>query len=172
MMNENEARYPGNTIHPSVVIGPNVTMGTGNYIGPYCLIGMPAEHRAQWDPNNPGQVFIGDNCIITGHVTIDGGIEDETYISDHVFIMKHAHIGHDAHICNGVTISCGAKIGGHAIIGDRSNIGLNAVVHQRHSIGCDVMIGMGAVVPLKVQIEDNGVYAGNPARFLRVNKKP
>ncbi|MBV7534064.1 hypothetical protein [Chitinophaga sp. sic0106] len=161
-----------NYIHPTAVIGPNVTMGTGNYIGPYCVIGMPAEHRGKWDPANPGDVVIGDNCRITGHVTIDAGMEGYTYIGDNAFIMKHAHVGHDAQIHNDVTISCGAKIGGHTVVEHHATIGLNAVIHQRHHIGAMSMIGMGAVVPLKVEIDEGGVYAGNPARYIRQNIIP
>jgi UDP-N-acetylglucosamine acyltransferase len=159
-----------NNIHHTAIIGPNVTMGDGNYIGPYCIIGMPAEHKGLWK-ETPGRVVIGNNNVITGHVTIDAGTETVTLIGHNCFIMKHAHIGHDASIADEVTISCGAKIGGHAFIGSQSNIGLNAVIHQRKEIGNGVMIGMGAVVTMKTHIQDFQTYAGNPAKHIGSNKK-
>lgn len=168
-MEHHSERFPGNNIHPTAVIGPNVTMGVGNYIGPYCVIGMPGEHRGKWGEDKGVHILHG--ATITGMVTIDSGIEKPTFIGMDVFIMKHAHVGHDAHISHGVTISCGAKIGGHTSIGDNANIGLNAVIHQNHDIGAWAMIGMGAVVPLKVQVEAGRTYVGNPARCIGVNKK-
>lgn len=159
-----------NNIHPTAIIGPNVTLGDGNYIGPYCIIGMPAEHRDLWS-EAPGRVVIGNNNVITGHVTIDAGTETETLIGDNCFIMKHAHIGHDTLIDDNVTISCGAKVGGHAVIHQHVNIGLNAVIHQRKEIRHYCMIGMGAVVTAKLEIEPYQTYAGNPARHIGANKK-
>lgn len=165
----NNERFPGNDIHPTAVISPNVTMGSGNYIGPYCVIGMPAEHRDEWGVNKG--VYIGNNCVITGHVTIDGGVVSSTTIRNNSFIMKHAHVGHDATIREFATISCGAKIGGHSIIEEYANIGLNAVVHQKHRVRKHCMIGMGAVLPLKVTTEPGHTYVGNPARCIGRNKK-
>lgn len=162
-------RFPGNDIHPTAVIGPNVTMGTGNYIGPYCVIGMPGEHREKWGEDKG--VVILSSTIITGMATIDSGVNHPTFIGVGVFIMKHAHIGHDAFLSDNVTISCGAKIGGHAIVEEYANIGLNAVVHQYHSVRRWCMIGMGAVLPLKVTTEPGHTYVGNPARCIGRNKK-
>lgn len=166
---DNNSRFPGNDIHPTAVFGPNVTMGTGNYIGPYCVIGFPGEHREKWGEDKG--VVISDNCIITGHLTIDAGIERPTGIMNKVLIMKHSHVGHDAIICSGSTISCGAKIGGHAFVGKYTNIGLNAAIHQNHHIQPWCMIGMGAVLPLKVTTQPGMTYVGNPARCIGRNKK-
>lgn len=167
----NNERFPGNDIHETAIIGPNVIMGVGNYIGPYCIIGFPAEHKGTWG-NGCGSVSIGNDNVITGHVTIDGSKEPYgTRIADNCFIMKHAHVGHDCLISYNVIISCGAKIGGHAIILSESNIGLNAVIHQRQTIKNGVMIGMGAVVTAKLKTEPFQTYAGNPAKHIGPNKK-
>lgn len=37
-----------NYIHPTALIGPNVELGDNNYIGPFCIIGYPAEHKDFW----------------------------------------------------------------------------------------------------------------------------
>lgn len=156
-----------NYIHPTAIIGDNVILGDNNYIGAYCIIGEKAEHKKFWD-NPTGKVWIGDNNIITGLVTIDAGTLEETFIAHNCFIMKHAHIGHDCRILSGVTISCGAKIGGHSIIEQRSNIGLNAVLHQFSHIKEGCMIGASAF--FKGQSEPFTKYAGVPARKLGENK--
>jgi acetyltransferase-like isoleucine patch superfamily enzyme len=38
-----------NFIHPTAIIGKNVVLGDNNYIGAYCIIGDPAEHKKYWD---------------------------------------------------------------------------------------------------------------------------
>jgi len=157
-----------NFIHPTAIIGDNVILGDNNYIGAFCIIGDPAEHKKYWGQEK-GKVIIGNNNIVTGLVTIDAGTEVPTIIEDGCFIMKHAHIGHDCRIMNNVTISCGAKIGGHSIIGEGSNIGLNAVLHQFSIIKRGCMIGASAF--FKGESEPEMKYAGVPAKYLSPNIK-
>jgi UDP-N-acetylglucosamine acyltransferase len=156
-----------NFIHPTAIIGKNVVLGDNNYIGAYCIIGDPAEHKKYWD-KEIGKVYIGDNNIITGLVTIDAGTEEVTFIGNDCFIMKHAHIGHDCIIQDNVTISCGAKIGGHSIIKAYSNIGLNAVLHQFTTIERGCMIGASAFI--KGATEEFSKYAGVPAKKIGINE--
>jgi len=155
-----------NIIHPTAIIHPNVILGDNNYIGAYCIIGDPAEHKKYWK-GEIGKVWIGDNNIITGLVTIDAGTEETTMIAHNCFIMKHAHIGHDCRILSNVTISCGAKIGGHSVINQYSNIGLNAVLHQFSIIEMGCMIGASAF--FKGQSEPYTKYAGVPAKIIGKN---
>lgn len=161
-----------NFIHPTAIIGENVILGDNNYIGAYCIIGDPAEHKKFWGQEinyeYSGKVILGDNNIITGLVTIDAGTEDDTLIGSNCFIMKHAHIGHDCWIEDNVTISCGAKIGGHSIIKEYSNIGLNAVLHQFTTIERGCMIGASAFI--KGATEEFTKYAGVPARKIGINE--
>ena len=157
-----------NFIHSTAIIGDNVILGDNNYIGAYCIIGDPAEHKKFWGQEK-GKVIIGDNNIITGLVTIDAGTEYDTFIRNNCFIMKHAHIGHDCRIWDNVTISCGAKIGGHSIIKEYSNIGLNAVLHQFSIIEQGCMIGASAF--FKGQSKEYSKYAGVPAKYLSPNIK-
>ena len=162
-----------NFIHRTAIIGDNVELGDNNYIGAYCIIGDPAEHKKFWGKKDgwdepKSKVYIGDNNIITGLVTIDAGTEYETFIRNNCFIMKHAHIGHDCRIWDNVTISCGAKIGGHSIIKEYSNIGLNAVLHQFTTIERGCMIGASAFI--KGETEEFTKYAGVPARKIGINE--
>jgi len=167
MSNSNEARYPGNKIHPSAVIHPDVKIGTGNRIGPYCIIGAHAEWKGH---EKEGRVIIGNNNTITGLVTIDSGSEGTfTEIKSNCYLMKSVHLGHDVFLDFNVTVSCGAKIGGHTWIGKDANIGLNAVIHQKQIISMGCIIGMGAVVTKKLVFEPYKKYAGNPAKLIGEN---
>lgn len=158
----------GNYIHPTAIIGSNVKLGKNNYIGPYCIIGFPAEHKAYWD-GPIGEVVIGDNNKFTGLVTIDAGTVDVTTIGNNCWFLKHSHVGHDAQIKDGTVLSCGVKIGGHAIIENNCNIGLNATIHQRMTVPEGCMIGMNAVVTKKSVLNKYKKYAGVPVKEIGDN---
>ena len=53
---------------------------------------------------------------------------------------------------------------GRVTIGDNVFIGMNAIITRNVTIGNNVVIGAGSVVTK--DCEDNGVYAGNPARRI------
>lgn len=161
-----------NYIHPTAVIHPDVVIGEGNWIGPHCIIGFPAEHKAFRESGKKGgTVIIGNNNHIEGLVTIDGGTEHDTYIGDNCWLLKHSHVGHDCIIHDGVTISCGAKVGGHTVVEDGCNLGLNCTIHQKQRIKKGCMVGMGAAVTKGLITEPNQKYAGVPAKWIGVNKK-
>lgn len=157
-----------NNIHPTALIHPSVILGDNNYIGPYCVIGFPAEWKGK---EKEGRVIIGNNNCITGLVTIDSGAESDTVVMNDCYIMKAVHIGHDAKIHNNVTLSCKAIIGGHTIIGEGTNIGLGAIIHQRQIIAEGCMIGMGTIITKRTVTEPFKIYVGNPARSIGDNTK-
>ncbi len=160
--------YPGNFIDPTAAIAPGVIIGIGNIIGPFCVIGYPAEWKGK--ESYLGRVTIGNNNRITGLVTIDSGVESDTKISNDCYLMKHSHCGHDSVIEDGVTISCGAKIGGHAVIGAGSTLGLNSVIHQKCIVPEGCMIGALAFVGKKTEMKPFSKYAGVPAKYLGSNE--
>ena len=43
----NNERFPFNNIHPTALIAEGVQIGRGNTIGPYCVIGFPAEWKGR-----------------------------------------------------------------------------------------------------------------------------
>ncbi len=154
-------------IHPTAVIGDNVIIEDGCYIGPLCLIGMAPEWKGREDDNKG--VIIKRGTRITGLVTIDGGADKPTVIGENCYLMKHSHVGHDAQLEDGVTLSCGAKIGGHSIIGKGTNIGLNAVIHQKLIIPEGCMIGASGFVGKKSELKPFYKYAGVPVKELGPN---
>jgi UDP-N-acetylglucosamine acyltransferase len=135
--------HEGTCIHRTAIIAHGVEIGRNVYIGPYAVIGYPAEKKGSEDA---GRVLINDDVQIHGSCTIDSGTNGVTVIGHKSYIMKGVHVGHDAMINTEVTISPGAKIGGHANIGTLCNIGMNAVVHQFVKIPAGCMIGMGAIM--------------------------
>lgn len=158
-------------IHPTALIADNVVIGDNCYIGPYCLIGEPAEHKKFWGKKEWG-VIISNDCVLTGHCTVDAGTVGNTILQRNVWMLKHSHVGHDAYIGEDAVISVGAIIGGHTIIETDCNIGLNASIHQNVCVPPGCMIGMGTVVTKKTEMQPYSKYVGNPARYLSPNIKP
>lgn len=158
-------------IHPTARIHPSVKVGEDVYIGPYCIIGYPAEVKDTWGKQSNASVVIGDRTVITGACTIDAGTNSNTVIGEDCFIMKQTHIGHDAQIGNNVIISPHATIGGHCILEDQVNFGMNSVIHQRAKAPKGCMVGMGAVITKTTNMIAGYIYIGNPAHIHKPNPK-
>lgn len=160
--------YTGNEIHHTAIIYPNVKMGIGNKIGPYCVIGSDGEIRNC--ENFEGFVEIGDNNVISELVTIQRpkDLGKSTRIGSNNIIMAHSHIGHDAIIGDNCEISTHSVLGGYCEIKDNVKIKLNVTIRNRKKIGKNTIVGMGAVVVS--DIPDDQIYVGNPAKQLIKNK--
>jgi UDP-N-acetylglucosamine acyltransferase len=155
-------------IHPTSVIYPNVKIGENVEIGPFCIIGSPAEIKKDYPLENLG-VIIGDNTIITGHATIDGGSLGPTIVGNNCFIMKSVHIGHDCIIEDDVVLSAHSVLAGHVKISQYSNVGIGSLFHQFSLIGGGSMIGMGSVVTKKSKVPPFSKMAGTPSKYIGEN---
>lgn len=161
--NSDVINIDGNYIHKTAIIYPNVKLGKGNYIGAYTVIGSNGEIRGVKQSEFKGFVVIGDNNIISEHVTIQRPFKEEaTSIGNDNIIMAHAHIGHDVYVGNGCEICTGSIIGGYAIVKDDVKIKLGVTVRNRLIIGKSALIGLGSVVVKDVEAET--VVYGNPAK--------
>jgi acetyltransferase-like isoleucine patch superfamily enzyme len=129
------------------------------------------------EPVNLYECRIGDGCFIGPFVEIQKGavVGHRTRVQSHAMICELVEIGDDCFIGHGVMFTNDTfAIGGPAYgrqdlwrptrIGNRVSIGSNATILPV-SICDGVVIGAGAVVTRA--IETPGIYAGNPARFLR-----
>ena len=128
-------------------------------------------------PVNMYGCTIGDSCFIGPFVEIqkDVTIGNNCKVQSHAFICELVTIGDDCFIGHGVMfINDLFQVGGPARgnkalwketrIGNHVSIGSNATILPVTI--CDhVVIGAGSVVTKN--IEKPGVYAGNPAKFLR-----
>lgn len=97
------------------------------------------------DPLNPHLLKIGSNVSMTGPVTI---------------------LTHDYSVCVLKKIYDGEILGKQrkTVIGNNVFLGWGCTILPGAQIGNNVVIGAGAVVSGK--IEDNSVYAGNPAKKI------
>ena len=179
-----------NSIHPTAIVGPNVKMGKGNYVGPYCIlsghieigddnkflahvsVGLPPQHRGfaiEVDKlEEKGTVKIGSRNIFHEYVTIHQPWHELTSIGSDCFLMAYAHVPHDAILEDSITMANNVQIGGHSILMKGCTIGLSACIHQFSVIGSYAMVGMGSVVGKNV-IPFN-TYAGSGPKRLGINE--
>ena len=99
--------------------------------------------------------FIGKNAVIN----------PEVKIGKNCIINTGAIVEHDCIIGDNVHIGPGAVLSGGVTVGENSFIGTGAMITQYLKIASNTLIGAGAVV-IK-DINEPGVYVGNPAKFLK-----
>jgi len=120
-------------------------IGDNTFIGPFSEI--------------QNDVVIGNNCKIQSH----------TFICELVTIGNDCFIGHGVMFINDLFSDGGPARGDKAkwkntSIGNNVSIGSNATILPV-SICDNAVIGAGAVVTKN--INEPGIYAGNPAKFIR-----
>lgn len=128
-------------------------------------------------PSNIYGCHISEGVFIGPFVEIQTGarIGCRTRIQSHAFVCDLVEIGDDCFVGHGVmfvndTFSTGGPAKGRkelwkaTRIGNRVSIGSNATMLPI-AVCDDVVIGAGAVVTK--DITKPGIYAGNPAKFVR-----
>lgn len=121
------------------------TIGSNSFVGPFTEIQKG--------------VVVGSNCRIQSH----------SFLCELVTIGDHCFVGHGVMFINDLFANGGPAGGDQSqwkrtVVGNRVSIGSNVTILPVDI--CDhVVIGAGSVVTRP--ITRPGVYAGNPARFLR-----
>lgn len=121
-------------------------IGNNSFVGPFVEI-----QKA---------VSIGSNCKIQSH----------TFICELVTIGDNCFIGHGVMFINDIFSEGGPAQGDQSkwkktVLGNRVSVGSNATILPVEI--CDgTVIGAGAVVTKDITVK--GIYAGNPARLIRI----
>ena len=128
-------------------------------------------------PANLYGCSIGSNSFVGPFTEVQKGvvIGERCRVQSHSFICELVSIGNDCFIGHGVMFvndlfSEGKPAGGNKDLWKETHIGNNVSIGSNATILpvtiCDnVVIGAGSVVTK--DIKKPGIYAGNPARFLR-----
>jgi UDP-N-acetylglucosamine acyltransferase len=151
----------GVSVGPFSVVGDQVTVGEGTWIGPHVVV----EGRALIGRNNrifqfvsigaPPQdkkyagedtaVEIGDGNTIREYVTINRGTALDagvTRVGNDNWIMAYVHFAHDCQIGSHAIFANLSQLAGHVHIGDWAILGGNTIVHQFVRIGAHSFTGM------------------------------
>jgi sugar O-acyltransferase (sialic acid O-acetyltransferase NeuD family) len=104
---------------------------------------------------------IGQGSIIYPGCVIDQFVK----IGENVLMNVSVTVAHDSEIGNHSFLSPSVAVAGFVTVGEQCIIGINATLIDNISIAAQTQIGGGTVV-IK-NIEQAGLYVGNPARFVR-----
>ncbi|MDH5545022.1 MAG: acetyltransferase [Gammaproteobacteria bacterium] len=113
------------------------------------------------DVNISNRNSIGKGSVICAGVTMTVNI----HIGEHVIVNRNATLGHDVQIGDYATVSPGVNISGNVSIGVGSFIGTGASIQEKIRVGDDSVVGGGAY--LRTHVDDNSLFVGVPATFLR-----
>lgn len=132
-------------IHPSAFLAPNAVVVGNVSIGPEASVWFGAVIRGD-DPDHPvvigPRTSIQENCVV------------------HVGHWGPTIVGQDVTVGHGATFEC-------CTIGDRSVIGMNAVVLQNAEIGEECLLAAGTVVLEGARIPARSVVAGVPGKVKK-----
>lgn len=116
-----------------------------------------------------GNVTFGEDVSVWYGAVIRADVEaiiigNRSNIQDTAVI--HADLGDPTIIGNDVTIGHGAIIHG-AVVGDYSLIGMRATILNKAKIGKNCIVGACALVTEGMQIPDNSLVMGIPAKVIK-----
>lgn len=110
-------------------------------------------------------VIVKPGAVILPFVMISAG----AVIGENTLIMTGATIGHNTELANFTHIASQSVVGAYIKTSVGTHVGLNATVREYLTIGEYSTIGMGSV--LTKNIGDHEMWAGNPAKFLRMAQR-
>jgi carbonic anhydrase/acetyltransferase-like protein (isoleucine patch superfamily) len=133
------------SIHPTVFLAPTAVVIGNVTIGPESSIWFGAVLRGD-DPDHPivvgKRTSVQENCVV------------------HVGRWGPTIIGDDVTVGHGAKFEC-------CTIGDRSVIGMNAVILQNARIGRECVLAANTVVLEGADIPDRSVVAGVPGKVKK-----
>jgi len=160
----------GTNIHPHVVIydnsviGENVTIEAGSYIGATGVAWAWDKSGERIIQPQIGGVKIGDDCFIGTNVTIvRGSVNENVEIGHHTLISHGTKIGHGVKIGPYCHFANNVSIAGSVTIGERCFLGSAAVVSSNIRLSENIIVGAGAVVVNNFN-ESGIVITGVPAK--------
>ena len=155
----------------AILTGP-LTIGDDVYIGPYAVVGAPAQHRGSYPCSLDSErrmdgVYVRNRACIREFVQVHQGIVRPTIVGEDCLLMAGAHIAHDSQLGSGVTMGSFSILGGFSLIDDAATFGQGVVTHPWIIIGEHAMVGLNSSVVKDVQ--PYAKVAGAPARLLGSN---
>lgn len=134
-------------VGPHVVINGPTTIGRFNKIFQFASVGEACQDLKY--QGEPTRLVIGDHNTIREFSTLHRGtVQDrsETLIGSHNLLMAYSHIAHDVVVGNHVIIANNGQLAGHVHVKDYAIIGGNAGVHQFVHVGEHAFIGAGSTL--------------------------
>ena len=135
---------PGTVLRSHVVIRRYTTLGAGNRVDPFVVLGGDPQDL-KFDTDQVSYLRIGDCNVFREGVTISRatGRDQATVVGNKTYWFANSHAGHDARIEDEVILVNGALVGGHSTIGRGAILGGNGMIHQFVWVGEKAMFQGG-----------------------------
>jgi UDP-N-acetylglucosamine acyltransferase len=159
-------------IHPTAIVDPKAELGSGTFVGPYCVIGP--------------DVVVGSGCWLQNHVTVCGpmrvGDRNKFYaycsIGQQTQDLKYQgeptylEIGDDNTFREFVTVNRGTTAEGKTRIADRGNFLAYSHIGHDCTVGNEVVFSNNGTLAGHVQVDDFAVMGGLTAvhQFCRIGR--
>ena len=172
VLEDNVAVGDNTEILHHAVVSHGVTIGKNVLIKPHAVIGAKGfgfedEDGIPLSIPHIGNVIIDNHAEVGSFTTVIRGTLGTTWIKEHAKIDDHVHVAHNVTVGRAAKIIACAEVSGSVTVGDGAWIGPNAAILDGIVLGEKAFIGIGAVI--RKDCAPKGVYAGNPARLLRMS---
>lgn len=137
MLIEHDGARP--VIHPTAYVAPNAVISGDVEIGPECTVLFGAVVTSDGGP-----VRIGRRVTIMEHAVVRGRNRFAAQIGDDSLIGPHAHVN-GSRLGNRVFVATGASLFPGSVVGERSVIRINGVVHVNTILIPDSVVPIGWV---------------------------
>ncbi|MHB1950298.1 MAG: acyl-ACP--UDP-N-acetylglucosamine O-acyltransferase [Acidiferrobacteraceae bacterium] len=158
----------GTWIGPHVVINGPTRIGVDNRIYQFCSIGEIAQDLKYRGEH--AALEIGDRNIIREYCSVSRGTAGGgslTRIGSDNLLMAYVHIAHDCHVGKHTIFANCASLAGHVLVEDHAVLGGFTGVHQFCRIGAHAMTAIGTVT--FKDVPPFLMAAGNTARPHGIN---
>jgi UDP-N-acetylglucosamine acyltransferase len=143
----------GTRLVSHVVVWGKTTLGRGNVVHPFAVLGGEAQVRkgppngnADDDPDRKGGLAIGDHNVFRESVTVSTSSGDGiTLLGSHNLFMAGCHVAHDVVIGSRCVVSNGVQLAGHVEVSDWVTFGGLAGVAQHLKVGQSAFVAAGAM---------------------------
>jgi UDP-N-acetylglucosamine acyltransferase len=158
-----------NTIKSNVIIDGDTTIGEGNIIWPFVMIGNHS-HDLKYSADESTKTTIGNDVVIREFTNIHAGTIPDgtgTVIGERAYLMSHTHIGHDSYLEPDCLLSQGTTLGGEVRICEHAVIGGCTAIHQLCTIGKYSIIG--GCSKITMDVAPFCMSDGNPQNLTGLN---
>jgi UDP-N-acetylglucosamine acyltransferase len=158
----------GTRLIGQVCLMGDVTIGEGNTISPFAVIGGDPQDLSY--RGEPTRVEIGDHNVIRESVTINRATTKEegvTRVGSHNYFMAGSHVAHDCQLGDRITVANSTMLGGHVRVESHASISGGVAVHHFVSIGGYSFVGGQSRI-----VQDVAPFMlveGNPQRVRCIN---
>jgi len=151
-----------------VTVQCNTTIGSGNKIFPYAVIGGDPQDKKY--AGEETTLTIGDDNEIREHVTIHRGTGKgggTTAVGNRNLLMVGTHVAHDCILGNDIVIANQVMLAGHIHVDDCATVGGGAGINQFSRVGRCAYVG--GLARITKDVPPYMIVEGTPAEARAVN---